>query len=100
MKLMQLVLKPKVPRAEIMGAFEQVAPAFAAIEGLVWKVWMENKENGHISGLYYFRDPAALEAYQATDMYKSGFNHPLFEVVSSNTYDILEGLSKVTRAPL
>jgi len=97
MKLMQLILKSKVPRADAMAAFEQAAPVFAAINGLTWKVWLENKD-GTISGLYYFKDGADLEAYKETDMYKQV--PPIFEVISSETYDILEELSKVTRAPL
>ncbi len=98
MKLMQLILKSKVPRADVMAAFEQAAPAFAAIKGLTWKIWLENEEDGTISGLYYFKDGADLEAYKASDMYKQV--PPIFEVLSSTTYDILEDLSKVTRAPI
>ena len=97
MKLMQLILKPKIPRADTMAAFEEAAPAFAAIKGLTWKIWLEDKD-GTISGLYYFKDGADLEAYKETDMYKQV--PPIFEVLSSKTYDILEDFSKVTRAPL
>jgi len=98
MKLMQLILKPKVPREDVMGAFNQAAPAFAAVKGLTWKIWLENEKDGTINGLYYFRDGADLEAYKASDMYKQV--PPIFEVVSSETYDILEDYCKVTRAPL
>ena len=81
-----------------MAAFEQAAPAFAAIKGLTWKIWLENKEDGTISGLYYFKDGADLEEYKSSDMYKQV--PPIFEVISSKTYDLLEDFSKVTRAPI
>jgi hypothetical protein len=98
MKLMQLILKAKIPRKEVMAAFEEAAPAFAAIKGLTWKIWLENKEDGTISGLYYFKDGVDLEAYKASEMYKNP--PPVFEVISSKTYNVLEDFSKVTRAPL
>ena len=98
MKLMQLILKAKAPREEVMGAFTHGAPAFAAIKGLTWKIWLENEKDGTISGLYYFRDGADLEAYKSSDMYKQV--PPIFEVLSSETYDIFEDFSKVTRAPI
>jgi hypothetical protein len=59
---------------------------------------LENEEDGTISGLYYFRDGVDLDAYKNSDMYKQV--PPIFEVVSSEAYDILEEFCKITRALL
>lgn len=98
MKLLQVILKPKSSRKKVIEAYKQAAPAFAAIKGLTWKIWLENNKDGTISGLYYFRNGSDLEAFKTTDLYKQV--PPIFEVVSSKTYDIQEEYSKVTRAPL
>jgi hypothetical protein len=32
--------------------------------GLVWKIWLENRETGHAGGIYLFADAAAAERYR------------------------------------
>jgi hypothetical protein len=83
-----------------MDDFRKAAPVFAAIDGLIWKIWIENDTDGTVGGFYYFKDQASLDAYQSSDMYKAGLNHPLFDLVASKTFNIIEDVSKVTRAPL
>ena len=97
---MYMNLKPKVPKEQLMAGFREAAPVFAKLDGLVWKIWLENEEEGILGGVYYFKDQASLDKYQASDMYKSGFEHPAFDVVTVKTFDIIEEFSKVTRAPI
>lgn len=33
--------------------------------GLVWKIWLENRETGHAGGIYLFADAVAAERYRA-----------------------------------
>jgi len=32
--------------------------------GLLWKIWLENRETGHAGGVYLFADGAAAELYR------------------------------------
>ena len=89
-----------MPKDKILEEFAKGAPVFASIKGLTWKIWIENKEDGTVGGLYYFKDDAAFEEYKRSDMYKGTSAVPLWEVVSEKTYNILEEFSKVTRAPI
>jgi len=41
---MYMNLKPKVPKEQLMAGFREVAPVFAELDGLVWKIWLENEE--------------------------------------------------------
>ena len=78
MKILHLTLKPKVPKDKILEQFAKGAPVFASIKGLTWKIWIENKEDGTVGGLYYFKDDAAFEEYKKSDMYKGTSAVPLW----------------------
>ena len=47
---------------------DEVAPAFAAVPGLVSKVWLADRENGVYGGVYTFENGAAVDAYLASDL--------------------------------
>ena len=32
--------------------------------GLVWKIWLENRDTGHAGGIYLFEDGAAAQRYR------------------------------------
>jgi len=93
-------LKPTVPYTEIMDAFRKDAPIFASIDGLHWKIWLENKEEGTVAGVYYFKNQASFDKFQAFDLESVGHAGGMFDVLSVEVFDIIEEFSKVTRAPL
>ena len=43
---------------------ERVARAIGDEAGLVWKIWLDDRETGHISGVYLFEDAAAADRYR------------------------------------
>lgn len=42
----------------------ELARDVAGEHGLVWKIWLENRETGHAGGVYLFEDAAAAERYR------------------------------------
>lgn len=42
-----------------------LAADIAAEPGLRWKLWLEDRENGHAGGIYLFEDAATAERYRA-----------------------------------
>ena len=50
---------------------ESVAPAIAAMPGLVSKAWLANSETNTYGGAYVWQDREAMEAYAETDIYKA-----------------------------
>ena len=73
---------------------------FASVKELTWKIWIENEEEGTVGGLYYFKDDADFREYKTSDLYKGTAVHPAWDLVSVKTYNILEDVSKITRAPI
>jgi hypothetical protein len=56
--------------AEYRTLCDEVAPAFAAVPGLVSKVWLADRAHGVYGGVYTFENGAALNAHLASDLGK------------------------------
>ena len=56
--------------SEYQSGCDDVAPAFAAVPGLVSKVWLADRANGVYGGVYTFENGqgAAVDAYLASDL--------------------------------
>ena len=49
---------------ELTEAAKELARDIAGEHGLVWKIWLENRETGHAGGIYLFEDAASAERYR------------------------------------
>jgi hypothetical protein len=49
---------------ELTEASHGLARDIANEQGLVWKIWLEDRETGHVGGIYLFEDAAAAERYR------------------------------------
>ena len=76
---------------------EAVAPAFAALPGLVSKYWLADPETNAYGGVYVWRDRPAMEDYAKTDIYKGMLETPGFEDVTVKDFAVLEKPTRVTR---
>lgn len=50
---------------ELTQAAHDLARDIADEPGLIWKIWLENRETGHAGGIYLFANAAAAERYRA-----------------------------------
>ena len=48
---------------------EQLAPAVAAVPGLLAKTWLTNSETGRFGGFYVFDARTSFERYVASELY-------------------------------
>lgn len=78
---------------------DEVAPTFAAIPGLISKVWLADERSNTYGGVYSWRDRAAMEAYLKTDLFRAIVSDPTLEDVTSRDFPILEGPTAVTTIP-
>ncbi len=99
MKIMFSIVKSKVPYDELMDAFSKDAPLFNEA-GVTWKIWLENKEEGLIGGIYYFKSQEAFDKFPTPELMKKGIGHQMVESVSSHVFDVVEDLSIVNNAPI
>lgn len=49
---------------ELAQASQELASDIANEDGLVWKIWLEDRETGHAGGIYLFRNAAAASRYR------------------------------------
>jgi hypothetical protein len=69
---------------------DEIAPAFAAVPGLVSK-------NGVYGGVYTFRDTLATDAYLASDLMAQVAANPAFVDVDARRFAVLSAPTAVTR---
>jgi hypothetical protein len=83
--------------AEYRKQCEEVAPAFAAVPGLLSKVWLADPSNGVYGGVYTFRDAPAADAYLDSDLMAHVATNPAFVDVTARRFAVLEAPTAVTR---
>ena len=49
---------------ELTKVAQELARDIANESGLVWKIWLEDRDTGHAGGIYLFEDAAAAERYR------------------------------------
>ena len=98
--VLHLRFKLRVPPDVLLAKSREAATTIAAIEGLIWKVWLLQEEEFEIGGMYLFANREAAEAY---------LNHPVIQALRSNPavvstgsqlWNVESSLSALTRAPL
>ena len=83
--------------AEFRNQCDEVAPAFAAVPGLLSKVWLADPANGVYGGVYTFRDTVAVDAYLGSDLMAQVAANPAFVDVTARRFAVLSAPSAVTR---
>jgi len=74
----------------------EVAPAFAAIEGLVSKHWLANAETNTYGGVYVWENKEAMVAFQGSEMFAQVGSNPAFANITVTDFAVLAGPSSVT----
>ena len=83
--------------AEFREHADHVASAFAAVPGLLSKVWILDQERGRAGGVYLFTDRLAATAYLQGPIVKGLRENPALANVEVRLFDVLEGPSVITR---
>lgn len=84
-------------QAEYERFCDEVAPAFAAVPGLVSKVWLASPEANTFGGVYTFRDKKAFDAYVASDLFQGVGANPHLAQLKAADYEVMERPTAVTR---
>lgn len=87
-----------ITRREYEAACEELAPAFAAVPGLISKIWLADEHSNTYGGVYTWRDRSAMEAYLKSDLFRSVATHPNLADMTSRDFSVLEAPTKVTAA--
>lgn len=74
------------------------APAFAAVPGLISKVWLADEATNTYGGVYTWVDRAAMAAFAEGELFKAVVANPNLVDITSRDFSILEGPGVVTAA--
>ena len=89
-------LKNMTP-AEFEKLCDDLAPQFAALPGLISKVWLADADSNTFGGVYNWQDRSACEAYKQSELFRAVVTHPNLTNLSSREFGILEEPTHVTR---
>jgi Putative mono-oxygenase ydhR len=98
--VLHLRFKLRVPPHILFAHCQDAATVIAAVEGLIWKIWVSQEEEFEIGGIYLFASRETAQAY---------LNHPIIQAVRSDPavvsaesqlWNVEGSLSAVTRGPL
>jgi quinol monooxygenase YgiN len=86
--------------AEYRMACDGLADGFAQVPGLISKVWLADQDANTYGGVYTWVDRPAMEAFLRSDLFSAVAANPNFANITSAAFDVLEGPSRITRAPI
>ena len=99
-QILQVNFKFNVPREQYENTVSPMAQDFANVPGCLWKVWLMNEKDSEAGGIYLFADEASVEKFKESELVKGVLGHPALSDFSIKQFEVLESVSRVTRAPL
>ncbi|MBV9908328.1 MAG: monooxygenase [Hyphomicrobiales bacterium] len=81
---------------ELTEASYALASDIAKERGLVWKIWLEDRETRHAGGIYLFEDRAAAERYR--EKHERRLSAMGLTGATANTFSVNTELSVLTMA--
>jgi putative monooxygenase ydhR len=75
---------------------DELAPAFAAVPGLLSKVWLHGEGTAR-GGVYIWKDQRAYKAFLSSDLGRAVGSHPNITGLTMKDYAVDEAPSRVTR---
>ena len=99
-QILQVNFKFNVPREQYENTVSPMAQDFANVPGCLWKVWLMNEKESEAGGLYLFADEASVEKFKSSPLVASVLGHPALSDFSIKQFEVLDKVSRVTRAPL
>ena len=75
----------------------ELAPAFAAVPGLLSEIWLANPADNRYGAVYTWEDRTAYEQFKQSGLYRVVDSHPNMKDVSSRDFEVVEGPTRATR---
>lgn len=82
---------------DFASAADELAPAFAAVPGLISKVWLADRAEGIFGGVYTFDSERAVDEYLRSDLWAGVGATPGLVNISVRRFGVLDGPTRVTR---
>ena len=98
--VLHLRFKLRVPPDVLLAHSREAATIIASVEGLIWKIWVLQKEDFEMGGKYLFAKRETAEAYLKHSVIQAVCSNPALVSHQSQLWDVESSLSALTRAPL
>ncbi|HVM74288.1 MAG TPA: YdhR family protein [Candidatus Saccharimonadales bacterium] len=98
--VLHLRLKLRVVPDVLLAQSREAATVVALAEGLIWKIWIFQKEKLEMGGMYLFASRETAEAYLNHPVIQAVRRNPAVVSAESQLWDVDSSLSALTRAPL
>lgn len=73
------------------------ADQFAAVPGLLAKVYLADPGTNTFGGVYTWQDKSACDAYKKSDLFRSIASNPGLANITSREFGVLEAPTRITR---
>lgn len=98
--LLHLRFKLRVAPDVLLARSREATTIVASVEGLIWKIWVSQKEALEMGGIYLFANRETAEAYLKHPAIQAVCSNPAVASTESQLWDVESSLSALTRAPL
>ena len=78
----------------------EVAPVFAALPGLLSKLWLADPAANTFGGVYLWENREALERYLASPIFHGLSTNPYLTNVTARSFGTLDEATAITAGPL
>ena len=93
--------RPDMPKADWEARFtDDRAKQFLSVDGLQWKIWLDNSDERRAGGIYLFADRAAAEAYANGPIVARIKANPDVTELDIRIFDVRERMTEITRGPV
>jgi hypothetical protein len=75
---------------------DELAPTFAAIPGMVSKVWLIDTASGTFGGVYTWESKDAYETFARSELFQAVATNPNFANITNRDFGVLEGPTRIT----
>ena len=75
----------------------ELAPAFAAVPGLLAKIWLTDQDEGRYGGVYLFTDAAAGDGFLGSALARSVATNPHFAGLTVQRFGVDEATTARTQ---
>lgn len=86
-----------ITEEEYREACAAETPVFAALPGLLSKIWLRSPETNTFGGVYLWRDRGSCEAYINGNIFRELNADPSLQNVRTEDFDVFEALTKTTQ---
>ena len=99
-KVLQVNFNYNVSAEDYAQTVSGLGDAFANVSGCLWKIWLIDEERKEAGGIYLFEDAASIQAMLDSELIAGVISHPALSNFSVKQFDVLEEVSRITRAPI